>query len=114
METAPAHESPAPPMPETAPQKSDGCIAIFIPGPVATLWEGEIEIIAQPTRKRNMPSSPEIDGGASEIGHVEILGQVYADDFRNSDGHVRVAGEIAIDLQRISNHSAPDSEWRIC
>src|ERR1700749_2319928 len=98
MEGAPAHERAARAVPETTQRKSDGCIAIFIPGPVATLWEGEVEIIAKPTRKRNMPSSPEIEGGDGEIRHVEILGQVYADDFRNPDSHVRVAGEIAIDL----------------
>jgi len=49
-----------------------------------------------------MPAAPEIGHGNGEVGAVEIFGQVYPEQQRGTAGHVRVSGEIEIDLEGVS------------
>lgn len=59
----------------------------------------DIYVIAEPSGKRYMPASPELRYVAREIGVVEVTHQFNAKEFGRSDSYVRIAGEIAVDLE---------------
>ena len=48
-----------------------------------------------------MPALPELADVLGEVGEVEVARQVIAEDAGAADGHVRVAGEVAVDLDGI-------------
>ena len=54
-----------------------------------------------------MPPSPELLDVAGEIGRVEIPTQAKAENPSAADGHIRVAGKVAVDLQRIGDYREP-------
>ena len=54
-----------------------------------------------------MPAPPEVRNAVGHIGIVEVLSKVEAEHAAQADGHVRIAGEIEIDLQGIGHGSQP-------
>ena len=52
-----------------------------------------------------MPAAPELREVAALIWRIEVQAEFEAHDQSDSDCHVGIAGEIAIDLHRISQHS---------
>ena len=48
-----------------------------------------------------MPPPPELGDRRRLVGGVEVLGEMESQQQGNADGHVRVAREVAVDLQRI-------------
>ncbi len=60
-----------------------------------------IDVGAQPAGQRHVPAAPEADEILRREGPVEILRQRDAEEPRHPDHHVDVAGEIAINVQRV-------------
>ena len=54
-----------------------------------------------------MPAAPEIIDGAGNVGVVEVLQEMEAKHAPQADGHVRIAGKIKVDLQRVGSHPQP-------
>ena len=54
-----------------------------------------------------MPPPPEIRDGPGHIRVVEIFGKMEAEHPAQADGHIGIAGEIKIDLQRIGDGTQP-------
>ena len=50
-----------------------------------------------------MPSSPKLRYVAREIGVVEIAHQFDSKEFSSTDGYVRIAGEVSVNLERKEN-----------
>ena len=48
-----------------------------------------------------MPPPPELLRVPGLIGRVEVLGQIETHQHSHADSHIRIAGEVRIDLQRI-------------
>ena len=59
-----------------------------------------------------MPTPPEIRNGIRHIGIIEILTEGEAHHFAQADGHIRVAGEIEIDLEGVHNDAQPGRRHR--
>ena len=57
-----------------------------------------------------MPSSPKFRHTAGNIRVVEVFLVVEAGHQAHADGHVRVGGEVQIDLQRVCQSSEPGGE----
>ena len=51
-----------------------------------------------------MPALPELGDVAGEVGQVKVGGEVIAQAARRADGHVRIAGEVKVNLQRIGDY----------
>ena len=54
-----------------------------------------------------MPPPPEFGDAPGDIGPLEILVKVEAEHAAKADGHVGVAGEVAVNLQRIAHRPQP-------
>ena len=54
-----------------------------------------------------MPPPPELSDGAGDVGIVEILQEVEAEHTAQADGHIRVGGEIKVDLEGIGQSTHP-------
>ena len=80
--------------------------------PVAA--ERNVEIVAQELRQRHVPAPPEIDDVDGLVRRIEIERQKDAEHQRNADRHVRVAGEIEIELEGVGERADPGLIERRC
>src|SRR5207247_3270020 len=101
MQRAPEDERPARAMPQAAEEHGDHQVAVRpqLSAPVAS--QRDVEVIPQPARKRDVPARPELTEAAREVRAVEVDAEVESEDARQSDGDARVAGEVAVDLERV-------------
>src|SRR6185369_7145455 len=58
------------------------------------------QIVAQPARQADVPSLPELRRSPGDIWNVEVERQLEAEQPRRPASHVRVAREVAVDLER--------------
>ena len=79
----------------------------------AAAAERNEQVIAQPGRQRDVPAPPELGDVGGQVRHVEILGQLVAEQVGRADRHVGVAGEVAVDLHRVGEHAHPDGRGAI-
>ena len=73
--------------------------------PVAT--ERNVHIVAEPGGQRDMPAAPELGDRLADVRIVEVFEERKAEHFAETDRHIRVAGEIEVNLQRIANRAHP-------
>src|SRR5258708_2915971 len=78
------------------------------PSPAAA--KRDVEIVAEPRRERDVPPAPEIAKSDGNVGHAKVLGDREAQQPRCSDGYVRVAGEVEVDLERECVRAHPQLE----
>ena len=59
------------------------------------------------TAERDVPAPPQLDDAARSQRRVEVQRQQDAEHARDADRHIRIAGEIEIDLERVGERAAP-------
>src|SRR5438067_209974 len=101
MQRAPEDERPARAVPESAEEHGDHQVAVRAPSSAAIAAQRDIEVITQPTGERDVPARPEFAEAAREVRAVEVDAEVESENARQSDGDARIAGEIAVDLERV-------------
>lgn len=84
------------------PKHGDDEISVLPYLPLTVAAQGYIEVIAQPTGKRDMPAAPELRYGCRLIRRVEVHVEMKAQQQSNADSHIAISGEVAIDLKRIA------------
>ena len=57
-----------------------------------------------------MPSAPEVRNGRGDVRVVEVLVEPEPEHAAEADGHVRVPGEVEVDLQRVARDAGPRSQ----
>ena len=77
-------------------------LPIGLRGAVMAAAKRLIEIVAEPARQRDVPALPELAERGRAIRLHEIRLEVIAEQARNADGDVAIAGEVAIDLHRVA------------
>src|SRR5262245_41350130 len=97
---APDHERPRRAVPEAAEHHGQEQVAVGEEFAAAASTQGNVEVVAEPGRKADMPAAPEILGAGGEVREVEVQRNLEAEAFGDASGHVGVAGEIAVDLER--------------
>ena len=104
---APEHEIPlgAVPQARERPDHQDVQHPPAPPDPVAA--QRDVDIVPEPGGQADVPAPPELGDGAREVGIVEVLQKVEPKDPAQADGHVRVAGEVEINLQGIAHRPQP-------
>ena len=65
-----------------------------------TAAQRDIHIIAEPCRQRDMPTTPKLRNVPAEIRHVEVAHQPDTEQFRRTDGYIRIPREVAVNLKR--------------
>ena len=110
VEHAPEDEVPRSTMPETC-QQPDGHDVEDLPFqtlPVAA--QGDVYVITEPEGQGHMPSSPEFGDAFCNIGVIEVFKKVEAEHLSHADRHIRVAGEIEVDLEGIADDACPGTD----
>ena len=110
MPSSPDHEVPACAVPQAAQQHGGHQVRVG-PGaaaPVAAEWN--VQIVAQPARKRYVPAPPELGDAARQVRASKILREVEAEKQRQTDRHIGVSRKIEVDLNRKGGDSAPCGE----
>ena len=110
VQTAPDNEGPACTVPEAADEEYEEKVEIMSCLGATVTAERYVEIIAEPGGKTDVPSRPEFLDGSCSVGAVEVLHEANAHDSRATDGDIRVAGEVAIDLYGEENGSDDNAE----
>src|SRR5205085_194085 len=72
--------------------------------------ERDVQIIAQETRKRHVPTPPELDDARGLVRGVEVLRKLDAEASGSPDGHVGIARKIEVYLAGVSERAAPRQE----
>src|ERR1051325_7203581 len=85
-------------MPDSRDEERDEQIAISLEGPAPTAAERDVDVIAKPGGKADVPARPEFAQAGGEVGVVEIEDQMETHDLGDAPGHVGVAAEIKKDL----------------
>src|SRR5262245_66079918 len=98
-------------MPEAAQKKHDHEVAIRPRRRGAIAAERYVEVVAEPGRQRNVPASPEVLHRLRHVRPPEILREAEAEHSPEAEGHVRISGEVEIDLQRVADDAKPGGRW---
>ena len=107
VQSAPDHKSPARAVPQSAQQHGGHQIHIAMRAALAVAAQRDIQIVAQETRQRDVPAPPEFDDVDRLVGRVEIEWQEDAEHARQADCHIRIAGKVEIQLQRVAQRTTP-------
>ena len=66
-----------------------------------------IQVLPEPGGQGDMPLPPEVTDGRRGIGKEKVLLDRKAEHAAHANGHVAVAGEIKVDLQRVADSTEP-------
>lgn len=94
-------------MPEAAEEHDDHEIAVGSSGPLAVSAEGDVEVIAQPGRERNMPAAPEFGDAGGFIGRIEIFDELETEHEAQPDRHVGISREVEVNLKGVAQGAKP-------
>ena len=99
MNAAPGDERPVGAVPKSAHEKDDENVADRFPLADARTTERNVEVVAEPRRKRDVPAPPKLRDVAREVRRLEVRHELDAKEFGGADGDVAVSGEIPVDLK---------------
>ena len=102
MHASPGHKMKAGTMPQSAQKHGDEEVDVLSDFAFAVSTQRNIDVIANPSGKRDVPTTPKIGDANGRIRSVEVEWEVETQEKGDADGHVGVAGEITIDLQGIA------------
>ncbi len=111
---APGDEGPVGPVPESADQEDDEGVADDLGLRAAAAAQGDVHIVPEPGGEGDVPSAPELGDVAAEVGNVEVLHRPDAEQLARADGHVRVAGEVAVNLYGIKDRRQQQGASALC
>src|SRR5262249_13164923 len=116
VEGTPYDKSPGCAMPNAREQESEEQVAVGIQRPAPVSPQRDINVIAEPARKADVPARPEFAKAGGQVGIVEIQDQVKAHHFRNAARHVSIAAEVEKDLPTEGHCGCdqgrrPESTW---
>ena len=102
VEGAPEDERPRGSVPEAAEDHRDHQVAVGEPARLAAAAaQRDVQVVAQEAREGHVPAAPEVAKAGRPIRAVEVLREDEAEQQREADRDVRVAGEVAVDLGRV-------------
>ncbi len=104
---APEDECPVGPMPQPAQQHDERQVHIGAPRTLPVSTQRNVKIIAQKGAEGDVPAPPEIRDALRAIGGIEVLDKLEPDHPAQSHRHIRVAGEIEVNLKGIRQHAKP-------
>ena len=104
---SPQHKVPACTVPQSGKRPDCQHVPHGFPLAHTAAAQREIDIVLEPASQRDVPSSPELAGGAGHIREVEVLGKLEAQHFSHANCHHGIAGEVEVDLKAIGKRSQP-------
>ena len=110
VQSTPDDKIPRRAVPESAEQHGDDQIEVSASDFAAVAAERNVEVFAQPGRKRDVPAPPEIGDRFRAVGRIEIFREDKAEHEAEPDRHVRVTAEVEINLERVPDRAKPRVE----
>ena len=107
VQAAEHHEGPARAVPDTGHQKGQEKIQVATRRTTLVGPQRGVNIAHDKIAERNMPVAPDLSDIARPVGAVEIDGQPDTEHERGADGHVGVAAEVEIELERVGVGTDP-------
>ena len=107
VQQAPDHEVPARAVPQAAEEEHRDQVAVHPRRRHAVAAERDVEVVAEPGRQRDVPAPPELLHRVGDVRLAEVLREAEAEHPAEPDRHVRVAGEVEVDLQRVADDPEP-------
>ena len=104
---SPQHKVPACTVPQSGKRPDCQHVPHGFPLAHTAAAQREIDIVLEPASQRDVPSSPELAGGAGHIREIEVLGKLEAQHFSHANCHHGIAGEVEVDLKAIGKRSQP-------
>src|SRR6187402_3060376 len=101
VQQAPDDEGPCRAVPKATQEHGEDQVQVAAQASVAVSAQRYIEVVPKKTRQRHVPTTPEVADVARLVGRIEVQRQLNAEHARQADRHVRVAGEIEVQLQRV-------------
>lgn len=113
MEAAPEDEGPRGAVPKSGKKEDDPRVENDARQNATRAAERNVHVVAEPSRKRDVPVAPEVAEGLREIRTIEVHHQLDAEKLADANRTVRVAGEVAINLERVKDHADEASDRRV-
>src|SRR5262245_43787734 len=98
VQPAPDDKQPAGAVPQAADQHHQQKIQVSPETAAAVAAERDVQVVAQEARQRDVPAPPELNDASRLVGRIEIDRQLDAEQARQPDRDVAVAGKIEVDL----------------
>src|SRR5258708_7100689 len=114
VNAAPDDKCPIGAMPESAKKHSEHEIEVGAHLPEAIATETDIQVVAKPAAKADVPPAPEVLEALRQVGLAEVDHEMETHELRTASSDAAVAAEVAIDLpgKRVSAEQDSDGIWR--
>ena len=87
-------------MPQAGEQPYHGDVEKLAAPAAAVAAQRDVHIIAEPGAERHVPAPPEFRHAGGDVWVVEVFLELETYHPPEADGHVGIAGEVKVDLQR--------------
>ncbi len=104
VQTTPYHEIQRGTVPQPSQQHGHDQIEIGTEPALPVAAQRDVQVVAQPRRQGDVPTPPELRHTGRLVGGTEVIGKLEPQEKGDANGHVAVAGEVAIDLQGVAIH----------
>ena len=109
---APADKVPVGAVPDAG-QRPDHQHVEQLPGqPAAVAAQRDVDVIPEPGRQRDVPPPPKLGDAGGNVRQVKVGGAVKAHHPAQAVAHLRVAGKIKVQLERVSQDAQPGQRRR--
>lgn len=71
----------------------------------AVAAERDVHVVAEEAAERHVPAAPKLRGRLRRVGVVEVARVLEAHHLAKADSHVRVAGEVEVNLEGVGGHA---------
>lgn len=96
---APSNEGPIRTVPETRQQEDDEGVPDDFRLRDTTAAQGDVDVIPEPSRQGDVPTTPKFSNVTTEIRHVEVPHQFNSKQLGRAYSNVGIAREVAVDLE---------------
>src|SRR5216684_1236620 len=107
MDGTPNDECPVCAVPKSAQEHDHSKVQVGAARSFLVAAERDVEVVAEPGGKRNVPAAPKVCDAFGEIGAGEVFRNFEAEHATEPDSHVGVAAEVEIDLEGVGGDAKP-------
>lgn len=99
VDGSPDNEGPSRSVPKPTDEHREHEISIGFASALTISSQWNVEVIAEPGRKGDVPAVPEVGGVLGEVRTAEVRHETNAEPSRDAAGNKGIAREIAVDLE---------------
>ena len=113
VNTTPYYKVKAGTVPQSAKQHGDYEVNVLPYLALSIASERDVNIVTYPCRQRNVPPSPEVSNAVTFVRGIEVHREVETQQQCNTNGHIAIPAEVAVNLHGITIYSQQVFEARV-